>query len=580
MAEERHCRRRWTAVAFAAVVLGAAISTHAAVPGKVWRVDCGAADPIAGEDAAATLHSLAEANKLELHPGDTVLFRRGTVCHGALLPKGSGAIKNYIRVSAYGLGPRPRIEATRNDEAAVELRDQQFWEIDSLDISGSREFGVHVIVSHGRLQHIVLRDLTVHGVGDASTIPRKKESGLVVINATGKGASFDDVVVDGVVAHDSAQWAGIMVEGAEGDAVTEHVVVRNSMVHDVAGDGIILFQQSDGVIENSIAWHTGMQHTENIGTPNAIWTWACTRCDVINNEAFLTDSPGIDGGAFDIDFWSKDTKVRNNYGHDTQGYCVAVFGAFHVTLRSTVEGNLCIQNGLSPRLAARQGAIFLMTWYGGSIDEIQIEHNAIYFEPPGNVAAIQQGDDSKIRGLMIEFNSVTSTADLATAPGLPWQGHGNTFSVGKFPVATAGAGVDPLPEWAGSVASGGAKQGWQLLVAMPEVKSEVLSRDVVGQLMLLRSQALQFQKAGLRVTLACGCSEEQRKQISSDRELEADGIAVAALGSDGPPSQTTLLINAQGEVRQMWQGALTPIGLGMALRRELGGPQFAGLPAR
>jgi hypothetical protein len=115
---------------------------------------------------------------------------------------------------------------------------------------------------------------------------------------------------------------------------------------------------------------------------------------------------------------------------------------------------------------------------------------------------------------------------------------------------------------------------------MPEVKSEVLSRDVVGQLMLLRSQALQFRKAGLWVTLACACSEEQRKQIGSDGELGADGIAVVALGPEGPPSQTTLLINAQGEVRQVWQGALTPIGLGMALRRELGGPQFAGLPAR
>jgi hypothetical protein len=532
-------------------------------------------------DAQSTLHTIAEVNALDLHPGDQVLFQRGTVCHGALSPKGSGASGNAIRLGAYGRGPRPRIEAGAADEAALQLRDQQYWEVESLDISGGRTCGVHVAASHGILHNIVLRDLTVHGVGDRETTTKQKESGLVVVNATASGAGFDGVLIDGVLAHNSMQWSGIMVEGATGPVVTRDVIVRNSTVHDVQGDGIILFRLSDGVIENSIAWRTGMQHTESIGTPNAIWTWACTRCSVQNNEAFLTDSPGIDGGAFDIDFWNTDNVVRNNYGHDTQGYCVSVFGANSVTRRSAVSGNLCIRNGLSPRLASRQGAIFLMTWYGGSLDDVHIERNTIYFQPPGNVAAIQAGADSKISGLLFENNSVTSTADFAAAPGLPWTGHGNTFTHGEFPkdASTAATAPASLPAWARSLATVSEKHDWKLLVAMPEITGDDIPRSAVGQLMLLRSQSLQFRGAGLQITVACRCIEAQRKQLDAAWQLADDGIAIATT-QDLPKSQSAVLINPQNTARQVWGAPLTPVDLGMALRKALGTPQFTGMPLK
>ena len=151
------------------------------------------------------------------------------------------------------------------------------------------------------------------------------------------------------------------------------MVIRNSTVHNVQGDGIVLFRVRHGSIESSVAWNTGMQVTQTIGTPNAIWTWMCDDCTVTQNEAFLTDSPGVDGGAFDIDYGNTDNSVIDNYGHDTQGYCVAVFGAGFVTRASTVRGNLCINNGRSPRMADFQGAIFLHTWNGGSIDGLTVE---------------------------------------------------------------------------------------------------------------------------------------------------------------------------------------------------------------
>jgi len=110
-----------------------------------------------------------------------------------------------------------------------------------------------------------------------------------------------------VTAYGTEQWAGILVGGGNFGEVAEenwntHVLVRNSVVHDVYGDGIILFRVKDGVIDTSAAWNIGMQPTQSIGTPNAIWTWMCKDCVVKRCEAFLTDSPGVDGGAFDIDY--------------------------------------------------------------------------------------------------------------------------------------------------------------------------------------------------------------------------------------------------------------------------------------
>lgn len=552
---------------------------HATDLPQVWHVDCSASSRAKDGSTSPTLHTLAEVNQLSLHHGDHVLFLRGTVCRGVLSPQGSGSTDNPIHIGAFGHGPRPRIEATASDEAALQLRDQQYWEIESLDISGSRTYGVHITATHNIVHNILLRDLTVHRVGIDTDSVSKKSSGLVVIHAEGSGAGFDHVLIDGIDAHNTGQWAGIMVEGAEGSGIIRDVIVRNSMVHDVQGDGIILFRLSDGLIENSIAWHTGMQDTEHIGTPNAIWTWACTRCVVQNNEAFLTDSPGIDAGAFDIDFWNTDNVVRNNYGHDTQGYCVSIFGANSITRHSKVSGNLCVHNGLSPRLAARQGAIFLMTWYGGSIEDVLVDHNTIYFQPPGNVAAIQRGSDLKISGLVIENNSLTSTTDVAAAPGLPWDGHGNTFVHGEFPTGLAIATpTSTLPGWALDRTPHSHSSDWQLIVTMPEIKGADIPRPAVGQLMLLRSQSLQFRKAGLRVTVACPCAKEQIDQLKADWQLADSGITVMNAAKDSPASQTTVLIDPQGGVRKTWQGALTPIDLGMALRQALGNPQFAGLP--
>jgi hypothetical protein len=534
-----------------------------------YHVDCGSA-ATNNPSAEKTLHTLAEVNELELSPGDTLLFKRGATCRGALQPRGSGTETAPIRIAAYGEGSLPRIVDGFTDAAALRLNNQQFWEIESLDISGSTTYGVLVESATATMHHIVLRDLLVHNVRGAL---KHKESGLVVLHSTGKGDSFDGVLVDGVQAFDTTQWSGIFVSDAA------HVQVLNSIAHDVQGDGIVVFSSHDAVIAHSLAWHTGMQHQETIGTPNAIWTWRCTNCIVEDNEAFLADSPGVDGGAFDIDFGNSHNTVRRNYGHDTDGYCVSVFGAFGPTTASVVEDNLCRANGLAPRLAQRQGAILLMTWQGGSINGLAVKNNRVEWNPPGDTPVVRGGADLQATGVVFSGNQIHSTGISFIDPELKYAGDHNIYSVssvGASELAAAKMRFLKLPEsnstiqvWNGPQVSRAAGT-WSLVTTD---SSDSGGRDRMRTtLVQLMSASLQFGHAGLRVTLA---GDADVLALATDWQLPEAGVVLQARAPGTPPSLK--LISPADEIIREWNNPGC-VELGSALNEHLGRPNFAFLP--
>jgi Right handed beta helix region len=373
-------------------ISGTAPMAQSAPHATTYFVDC-SRDPQRndGRSADSPWTNVEQVNAHTFAAGDELRFKRGSVCHEMLWPKGSGSDTAPIRVTAYGTGVRPKIVAHSKSEEALKLFNQEYWNIDSLELSGGNTFGVFVSGDKGILHHIHLANLLVHDVGGAEM--KNKESGLVVISPGSVDQRFDDVLVDGVTAYNTQEWVGILVGGGNFGWPPEstwstHVTVRNSIVHDVQGDGIVLFRVRDGRIASNMAWNTGMQPTESMGTPNAIWTWMCRDCVVEQNEAFLTDSPGVDGGAFDIDYGNTNNSVVDNYGHDTQGYCIAVFAAGFVTHHSEVRGNTCLNNARSPRMAQFQGAIFLHTWNDGKLDGLVVEGNTVYWNPPGTAPAV------------------------------------------------------------------------------------------------------------------------------------------------------------------------------------------------
>lgn len=560
-----------------------------------WFIDCAAAQ--AGDGSRAhPWNSLAAAQAHRFAPGDRIALARGSACRGSFSPQGSGAGGKPIRLTAYGQGLRPKIVAGAVDRQALLLFNQENWQIDSLDLAGGSTYGIFVSGDKGVLHHIRLINLYVHDVAGGPM--KSKDNGLVVVGPSGRDVIFSDVLIDGVVAAHTSEWAGILIGGGifGMDApLNQHVVVRNSSVHDVYGDGIILFRDSDGLIENSTAWETGMQPTQTIGTPNAIWTWTCTDCTVRDNEAFLTDSPGVDGGAYDIDWNDTRNTVERNYGHDTQGYCIAVFGAGYVTSESVVRNNLCIGNARSPRLAVLQGAVYLHTWNGGVIRGLRLEGNTLLWNPPAATAA-GVVDDAKTGDAPIAFtgNRIDSSAPLLyrtnaqfapAANAYRFTGAGDArFTLGERREVTLAALQAAGLEKGSTIENGAAQEKPQASLRLDATVDFALDADGLlasvprAQLMVLRSLAAQYSGA-LEVTVhlhePANATQEQAADVANAL-LDLNAPQIHFL-HDGQAPGIIRLSGGQGQLINQWGGFQNAATLGGAVRARLGAPRFSAM---
>lgn len=503
-------------------------------------------------------------------------------------------------MTSYGAGARARIIAPSSARQALLLDNQEYWQIDSLDISGGNTYGVFVTGDKGPMHHIYLKNLYVHDVYGGAM--KNKDNGLVVIGPGSHDAIFDNILLDGVTAAHTNQWVGILIGGGNFGMdmpLNQHVVVRNSAVHDVYGDGIVLFRDSDGLIENSTAWETGMQPTQTIGTPNAIWTWTCTNCTVRGNEAFLTDSPGVDGGAYDIDWNNTGNVVEGNYAHDTQGYCFAVFAAGYVTHDSTVRNNLCIDNALSPRLAALQGAVYLHTWNGGVIRGLSVEHNTIIWNPPvASAAAVVDDAATGEEPVSFSGNRIVSSAARFFRTDAQFAPSANIYSY-------SGAGEarftldDKHNATLTALQAAGFEKGSTMVNAPAKVPNEIalhldatidLALDADGllapnaraQLMVLRSLSDQYADGALQVSVHL---IEPKNPVPS----EAKALANALLDLDAPHIQfehdgvapgLIRLTTADGRLLEQWHGFQNAATLGGEVRARVGAPRFACMETR
>lgn len=402
--------------------LGFAISLLAApVQGVTYYVDCQTgSDAAAGTTPDAAWNTLEKVAATTFAPGDAVLFHRGTRCPGMLSPRGSGEDTRPIRIGSYGKGPPPVIDGGKAP-AALRLFNQQGWHIENIETTGGSPHGIYIGGDTGRLRHFRLHNVIVR---DVPGEPTTKRTGLVVVDGT-PGAAIEDVVIDGLLAHHTTQWAGVMVIGTSREQRARRVVVRNTVVHDVFGDGIVLYQVEDGLIERSAAWLTGLQPKETIGTPNGIWTWRCRRCTVQFTEGFFTDSPGVDGGVYDIDWGNEDNVVSHNYGHDAQGYCLSVFAAGkEPTTNSIVRHNVCLNNGRSPKLARRQGDLYITTWDGGALDGVLVHNNTFDWTPVIDTPVVQALEAAYTGS---RANRVFDNVFVSAVPSIMASGPGLTF---------------------------------------------------------------------------------------------------------------------------------------------------------
>jgi len=356
-----------------------------AQPTTVFYVNCSLASDGTGSQASPW-NTLNDVNTHTFSAGDSILLARETTCNGSLQPLGSGAKGTPITIDAYGTGALPIVNTGPANTEAVYLNNQQYWTIADLEIVGGVKYGVYVTgnIANQPLNGITLENLNVHGATWVSTA--RGDSGEVYLEATAIGQTLNGIVINGVTAHDSKASEGIVVKAGGGwvgglsQALGNNVTVENSTVYNIYGDGILITELTNGLLQNNVVHNTG--ECPSCGsTPSGLWEWWCHTCTVQNNESYDNQTWAGDGGDFDIDYYNTGNIVQYNYGHDSEGYCVANFGAENTAdSNNIIRYNICSNNARESSHPS-QGDIFLSTWNGGSLNGIQIYNNTFYWNP-------------------------------------------------------------------------------------------------------------------------------------------------------------------------------------------------------
>jgi len=357
---------------------------------RSYYVDCSAASNGAATESSPW-NTLAMVSATTFEPGDRIFFHRGTTCSGILEPLGSGTTRSPIVIDAYGTGPQPIIDGGMNT-AAVQLIGQQGWEINNLEIVGGNYYGVNIAgtAPNTAYTHFRLTNLNIHGAHHTAA---GNDSGEVFITIGNAGETINDILIDGVTAHDSPVYNGIYIDAGVFATSTSpallgnNITIQNSSVYNVSAIGMTLFVVTNGLMQNNVVHNSG-QCPPNPGCgggTGGLMDLYCHTCIIQNNESYdIQDYSLWDGGDYDIDVWNTNNTVQYNYGHDSIGYCVSVFSADNVvSTDNIIRYNVCSNNG---RLANSPdpGEIFMNTngaAISGTLDGVQVYNNTFYWNP-------------------------------------------------------------------------------------------------------------------------------------------------------------------------------------------------------
>ena len=293
-------------------------------PGRAFYVDSVAgADTNSGASPDSAWKSLSKLNSTEFSPGDKILFKSGSTWTGQLWPKGSGREGAPITIDKYGDGPKPIINGAGAAEDAVFLKNQDYWEIQNLEITNAgagaaRRRGVHVTChDYGDMRHIYLRSLTIH---DVNGVDSEKVNGGIHYTSYGesKPSRFIDLRIENnhVYRVDRSGifgWSSHWVRSQWRPSLG--VIIRHNQLDDIGGDGIVAVATDGALVEHNVVSRAN-QRSEGYNV--AIWAWSADNTVIQYNEAYLTKGER-DGEGFDSDWNSRNTIIQYNYSHDNEG---------------------------------------------------------------------------------------------------------------------------------------------------------------------------------------------------------------------------------------------------------------------
>jgi hypothetical protein len=386
-----------------ALVLLAFLSASALA--ATYYVDsAGGSDGNNGLSTNTPWKNLTKVNGTTFQPGDAILFKAGAAWTGTtqLYPKGSGVSNNPIVIDKYGTGALPIIDAgSATGGGAVRLANQQYWEINNLEITsdatsdGDRR-GVHLSASSGgTFGHLYVRNCYIHNIrGKPSSTDSDisaKRTGGIVVEGTSSTTRFDDVLIEGnTIASVANQGVVAVINGNGGSTLNNyypgtaswnnvlatHVVIRNNSISGVHKNGMILRNMDEtGLVEHNV-----LHDTATGTTGNTIFTSSCRGTVFQYNEGYRNLAGDHDGSLYDADLRSPGIVFQYSYSHDN------THGLFwtYPNASSEPNNNMIVRYNISQN---DQGDIFAFSGTGDSSSSY-IYNNTVFVSstnpPPTN----------------------------------------------------------------------------------------------------------------------------------------------------------------------------------------------------
>ena len=268
-------------------------------------------------------------------PGDRILFKKGSIFRGQFAPKGSGTAEKPIYLGTYGEGARPQIHALGKYKAAIWLRNQEYWEINGLEITntdGSDQdqgelFGIYVLINEneGTYNHIHINNNYIHDVNGA--VAGKRRGGIHIHIKELDSTKIHDLRITknrirriGGVGIGNTSSCGD-IEFLEDSTINHNlwtdVYVADNVVDSTGRNNIIARVSKDAIYERNV-----LANSSRYSTGHSIFCFDTEGIKIQYNEAYgNVGGGGMDRGGFDADYNCVNTYIQYNYSHDNLWFC-------------------------------------------------------------------------------------------------------------------------------------------------------------------------------------------------------------------------------------------------------------------
>lgn len=342
--------------------------------GVFYYVDAtNGSDANLGTSPDAPWKTIDKVNEQQFQPGDRILFKAGETWTGALKPQGSGVEGKPIIISSYGVGPKPILKPGQSwtipymctnknyinsptVNNGITFINQEYWEVSNLELwdpsylnnesTSVYRRGINITAEDvGDIRHFYFDNLTIHGFRGPNSNEGKSSGGIIMTVMTSKNVServptaIHDIRVtncemyklgrSGInfitpwTTREGAKWSKYAPFGYTGQGAWkpyENFVLRNNIIHDIDGDGAIIDNCKNAVIENNTVYRCVYNSWFAVG----MFNWNSDNTVFQFNEIYdclpadAKLSAG-DGQGIEIDAINDGTLVQYNYMHDNNG---------------------------------------------------------------------------------------------------------------------------------------------------------------------------------------------------------------------------------------------------------------------